>query len=89
MSEPQEHQTDDRTTDPTDDPTDDPSAASSEAPMGVPDEALPEDLVAGEDNPLAEGLPPGETADGLLDPEDEDGQDGAQGVQTGSAPQEQ
>ena len=27
---------------------------------GIPDEQLPPDLVAGEDNPLAEGLPDGE-----------------------------
>jgi hypothetical protein len=35
----------------------------------VPDEALPEDLRPGPDNPLAEGLPAGETAEGLLDPD--------------------
>lgn len=35
--------------------------------MSIPDEALPEELVPSEDNPLAEGLPPGETAEGLLD----------------------
>lgn len=35
--------------------------------VGVPDEALPADLVPGPDNPLAEGLPPGETAEGLLE----------------------
>ncbi|MEI5674538.1 MULTISPECIES: hypothetical protein [unclassified Nocardioides] len=34
---------------------------------GVPDEALPEDLVPGDDNPLAEGLDDGETVEGLLD----------------------
>lgn len=72
MSERQEHQDENRTD------------GRTEAPMGIPDEALPEDLVAGEDNPLAEGLPPGETAEGLLDSEDEEG-----GAQTGSAPQEQ
>ena len=71
MSERQDHHDDDAT----------------DAPMGIPDEALPEDLVAGEDNPLAEGLPPGETAEGLLDSEDDD--DGEDGFQTGSAPQEQ
>ncbi|MGV3564601.1 MAG: hypothetical protein ACO1ON_15105 [Nocardioides sp.] len=30
---------------------------------GVPDEQLPPDLVPGEDNPLAEGLPDGEGAE--------------------------
>ena len=34
---------------------------------GIGDEALPEDLQPGEDNPLAEGLDDGETA-GDLDP---------------------
>ncbi|SDD69955.1 hypothetical protein [Nocardioides lianchengensis] len=34
---------------------------------GVPDEALPEDLVPADDNPLAEGLDDGETVEGLLD----------------------
>lgn len=34
--------------------------------VGIPDEALPDDLVPSEDNPLAEGLPDGETAEGLL-----------------------
>ena len=33
---------------------------------GIPDEQLPPDLVAGEDNPLAEGLPDGE-GEGLLE----------------------
>jgi hypothetical protein len=67
------------------------------SPMGIPDEALPEDLVPGEDNPLAEGLPPGETAEGLLDPDpdrdpesDSDSDpDRPRPQQTGSAPQEQ
>ncbi|MCL2542948.1 MAG: hypothetical protein FWE71_10890 [Nocardioidaceae bacterium] len=35
----------------------------------VPDEDLPDDLVPGEDNPLAEGLPPGETAESMRDRE--------------------
>jgi hypothetical protein len=37
----------------------------------VPDEDLPDELVPGPDNPLAEGLPQGETAEGLLDPDQE------------------
>lgn len=52
---------------------------------GIPDEQLPPDLVPGEDNPLAEGLPDGEgselleggkTADEMDQPEpgDEDQQ---------------
>ena len=57
--------------------------------VGVPDEHLPEDLVPGDDNPLAEGLPDGETVEGLLDEsedaqadEDDDtaGADGADGA---------
>lgn len=48
--------------------------------VGIPDEQLPDDLVPGEDNPLAEGLPDGETVDGLLD-ESEDADDD-QDVQT-------
>lgn len=34
---------------------------------GIPDEDLPEDLVPGDDNPLAEGLDDGETVEGLMD----------------------
>lgn len=34
---------------------------------GIGDEQLPEDLQPGEDNPLAEGLEPGETAGDLLE----------------------
>jgi hypothetical protein len=30
---------------------------------GISDDQLPDDLVPGEDNPLAEGLPPGEEPD--------------------------
>lgn len=33
------------------------------AEVGISDDQLPEDLVPSEDNPLAEGLPPGEMAD--------------------------
>lgn len=39
--------------------------------VGIPDEQLPDDLVPGDDNPLAEGLPDGETVEGLLDESDE------------------
>ena len=35
--------------------------------VGVPDEALPDDLVPGEDNPLAEGLPAGEKPHDVLE----------------------
>lgn len=41
----------------------DPSGLDAERRTGIEDEQLPEDLVAGERNPLAEGLPPGEGAD--------------------------
>ena len=37
----------------------------------VPDEDLPEDLVPREDNPLAEGLPPGETPESLREADDQ------------------
>ena len=39
---------------------------SADAGVGIPDDALPEDLVPAEDNPLAEGLEPGDTVDDLL-----------------------
>jgi hypothetical protein len=35
--------------------------------VGISDDKLPEDLVGGEDNPLAEGLPDGERAGDLLE----------------------
>ncbi|GAA4693618.1 hypothetical protein [Nocardioides nanhaiensis] len=35
--------------------------------LGISDDQLPEDLVPGEDNPLAEGLEDRETVEGLLD----------------------
>jgi hypothetical protein len=35
--------------------------------VGIPDEALPPDLVPEEDNPLAEGLPAGEKPHDLLE----------------------
>lgn len=48
------------------------SQPASEAEEGsVPDEALPDDLVPGEDNPLAQGLPAGETVEGMLEDVDE------------------
>lgn len=43
--------------------------------VGVPDEALPADLVPSDDNPLAQGLPAGETVEGLLDESDDAGDD--------------
>jgi hypothetical protein len=43
--------------------------------VGIPDEALPADLVPGDDNPLAEGLPAGETVEGLLDEDETEGKD--------------
>ena len=69
------------------------SENESEQPTSaIPDEQLPPDLVPGEDNPLAEGLPDGEgselleggkTAEEMDDsPEDEDGDgDGAPDAQ--------
>ena len=38
-----------------------------ETETGISDDQLPDDLVPDEDNPLAEGLEPGETVDDLLD----------------------
>lgn len=38
----------------------------SENEPGIPDEDLPEDLVPSDDNPLAEGLEPGDTVEDLL-----------------------
>jgi len=45
---------------------------------GISDDQLPEDLVPGEDNPLAEGLEPGETAGDLY----EDGKPAEQSDET-------
>lgn len=42
------------------------SEHETESTTGIPDEQLPPDLVPGEDNPLAEGLPDGE-GEGLLE----------------------
>ena len=56
------------------------TSASDEPERGITDEQLPEDLRPGEDNPLAEGLPPGETADlegGKLADEMDGGDDAA------------
>ncbi len=35
--------------------------------LGIDDEQLPDDLVPGDDNPLAEGLEDGETVEDLMD----------------------
>lgn len=43
------------------------STPEDESPVGIEDEALPDDLVPGEDNPLAEGLEPGETVGDLFE----------------------
>ena len=40
--------------------------SESEHEPGIGDDQLPEDLVPDDDNPLAEGLEPGETVDDLL-----------------------
>lgn len=42
------------------------SETPDEPTTGISDDQLPEDLVPGDDNPLAEGLPPGEDAGDLL-----------------------
>ena len=61
----------------------------SEPTTGISDEQLPPDLVPGEDNPLAEGLPDGEgsevleggkLADEMEDGEPADGQSGEDGA---------
>lgn len=41
--------------------------SEQENEAGVPDEQLPDDLVPGEENPLADGLEDGESVEGLLD----------------------
>lgn len=66
-----------------------PEKQSEQATSAIPDEQLPPDLVPGEDNPLAEGLPDGEgselleggkTADEMKNPDDAgDGQQGPAG----------
>lgn len=55
---------------------------SPDQPTGIDDELLPEDLQPGDDNPLAEGLEPGETVGDLLEdgkPAVETPPDGAEG----------
>lgn len=61
---------------------------------GIPDEQLPPDLVPGEDNPLAEGLPDGEgaelledgkTADEMDDTSDEDADEVAEQDEPGAS----
>ena len=58
----------------------------TETTTGISDDQLPPDLVPGEDNPLAEGLPDGEgsevleggkLADEMEDTDAESGEDGA------------
>lgn len=41
--------------------------STTETTTGISDDQLPEDLVPGEDNPLAEGLEPGESAGDLFE----------------------
>ncbi len=41
--------------------------SSQDSEIGISDDALPEDLVPGEENPLAEGLGDGESVDDLLE----------------------
>ena len=50
--------------------------SSTETTTGISDDQLPDDLVPGEDNPLAEGLDDGETAGDLF----EDGKEPDQGL---------
>ncbi|MDN4162866.1 hypothetical protein [Nocardioides abyssi] len=57
---------------------------------GIGDDQLPDDLQPGEDNPLAEGLEPGETAGDLLEEgkhadQDEDQDEGAGTGEDGSS----
>lgn len=54
---------------------------------GIPDEDLPDDLVPGDDNPLAEGLPDGETVEGLLDESDDADSDAEDEASNGSEQQ--
>ncbi len=42
------------------------SESQHEPTAGIDDDRLPDDLVPGDDNPLAEGLADGETVDDLL-----------------------
>jgi len=59
------------------------SESENEPEVGISDDALPDDLVPSDDNPLAEGLEDGETVEGLMtggkdasENEDADGDDG-------------
>ena len=81
-------QSDDASTDQSTDPgttegKDSDRGGSSDSGLGISDDQLPDDLVPGEDNPLAEGLPPGEAPDPDLtkstadeDTDDTDAEDG-------------
>ncbi len=42
------------------------SESENEPEIGISDDALPDDLVPSDDNPLAEGLEDGETVEGLM-----------------------
>ncbi len=61
MSENKGESTDPTATESTDDSRD----SSDDSGVGITDDQLPDDLVPSEDNPLAEGLPAGETAEDL------------------------
>jgi hypothetical protein len=77
------------------DKTPEPGAEHASGPSSIGDEQLPADLVASEDNPLAEGLETGEDvhvreegkrAEQMPDPEDEDEDQGSeQGDDTSGA----
>jgi hypothetical protein len=54
------------------------SESETTAPEAIGDEQLPEDLQPGEDNPLAEGLEPGDDAGDLLN----DGKQAEEGIQS-------
>lgn len=56
-----------------DEQTPDPGASDDSSALGISDEQLPEDLQPGEDNPLANPLPDGESADLGLDSGEPDG----------------
>jgi hypothetical protein len=58
------------------------NSADQGADLGIDNEQLPDGLVPGEDNPLAEGLDDGETVDDLLD----GGKTAEQSTDEGDAP---
>ena len=65
-----------------------PDATPDTAPEAIDDAQLPDDLVPGDDNPLAEGLAPGETVEGLLTDgktAEEPESDGSQGGHDGAS----